>query len=168
MESHRHQPVNRPAPAGALRRLTVALATGLGFGYSPVASGTAGALWGLVLAAGVAGLPGLPAQIAAAAVLTVLAVPLCGAAEAVFARRDDRRIVADEFLTFPLCMLGLPFTPAVCVVAFLTNRFFDIVKPPPANRLQEWPGGGGVVADDVVAALYSLAVNHLLVRLLGW
>jgi phosphatidylglycerophosphatase A len=65
----------------------------------------------------------------------------------------------------------LPWSPWVLLIAFLSCRFFDIVKPPPANQLQRLRGGFGIVIDDVVASLYSLAFNHavygfVLVRLL--
>ena len=75
----------------------------------------------------------------------------------------DQRIVADEFLTFPICMIGLPVTLEhwwLVAMAFLTFRICDILKPPPAHQLQRLHGGLGVVADDFFAALYSLGINH--------
>lgn len=158
MSSEKFSPVNRAAPSGIRRRLAVLVATGAGLGYSPVASGTVGSLWGIVL---VLGLRGLPAwgQVVAAAILVLAAIPICHDAEAVFNRKDDGRIVADEFMTFPVCMIGLPADPYLIAVAFVTNRFFDIVKLPPAAQLQRIPGGIGIVLDDLAAATYSLAVN---------
>lgn len=156
--------VDRPAPTGWRRRLALFAATGAGLGYSPVASGTVGSVWGLLLVWGMQPLP-VWGQAILAAVLCLAAVPICHQAEAVLGRKDDGRIVADEYLTFPLCMLGLPFSPLMLATAFLTCRFFDIVKPPPASQLQRIPGGIGIVIDDVVATLYSLALNHALYRL---
>lgn len=159
MTPEKYAPVDRPPPGGWRRRLSLALATGFGLGYSPVASGTVGTLWGILLVAALNAW-GHAAGIALAAVLlAALAIPVCHDAEAVLGRKDDGRIVADEYLTFPLCMLGLPFWPMIGI-AFVTCRFFDIVKPPPARRLQDLPGGTGIVLDDVVASLYSLALNH--------
>ena len=166
MSSEKFSPVDRAAPRGGRRAVSLFVATGAGFGYCPVASGTVGALWGIPLVwALLHYLPGLGLQVGAAVLLTALAVPFCHDAEAVFKRKDDGRIVADEYMTFPLCMLGLPFTPGVIVVAFLTNRVFDVLKLPPASSLQRVPGGAGIVIDDAVAALYSLAVNHLFYHL---
>ena len=91
------------------------------------------------------------------------AVPLCGAAERHYGRKDDGRIVADEYLAFPLAAVGLPpagLHPAWLLVPFLAFRFFDIVKPPPARGLQRLHGGPGIVIDDVIAALYALAASH--------
>ena len=46
--------------------------------------------------------------------------------------------------------------------AFLLFRLFDIVKPPPANIIdREWHNGFGVMADDIVAAFYTVVVLAL-------
>ena len=160
------------------RKPIILLATGFGLGLSPVASGTAGTLLGFPIMLGLAPLWAHPAfrahpafqahsgsgelvaQIIAALCLALLAIPICGVAEKHFGRKDDGRIVADEFMTFPIGLLGLPLSPGVLALAFFTNRVFDVLKPFPANRLQRLSGGLGIVVDDGVAALYSLLVNH--------
>lgn len=142
-----------------LRQLNLILATGFGLGLSPVASGTAGTLPGLAIVWWLWRY-GVPCQIAAAILLPLLAIPICGAAERHYGRKDDGRIVADEYLTFPIAMIGLPFTPLMVAIAFVSCRFFDVVKFPPARRLQALRGGTGIVIDDVFASLYSLAANH--------
>jgi phosphatidylglycerophosphatase A len=145
-------------------------ATGMGLGLSPIAPGTVGTLWGVLLVFlfwPILPHPGL--QAAFAALLSVLAIPICNAGDRWFRTKDDRRIVADEYLTFPLCMIGLPATLEtgwVMVLAFVTCRAFDILKPPPAYGLQRLRGGLGIVMDDVIASLYSLALNHILYRLI--
>lgn len=145
---------------GAARLPVLILATGFGLGLSPVASGTVGSLLGVLLALGLYRLPGLGWQVGAAVLLALAAVPLCEYAERFLGRKDDGRIVADEYLTFPICILGLPPEPWLLACAFVVNRVFDIAKPPPANRLQACHGGFGIVVDDVIACLYALAVNH--------
>lgn len=163
MSTEKFSPVDREPPQGMRHHLAVFFATGAGFGFSPIASGTVGTLWGIpiVWAMHAAGL-GLPLFILVSIVLCLVAVPVCHDAEAVFGRKDDGRIVADEYATFPLCMIGLPFEPATVVIAFLTHRFFDILKLPPAAGLQRITGGPGIVIDDVAASVYSLAANHAL------
>jgi phosphatidylglycerophosphatase A len=144
-----------------IRRLAVVLATGFGLGMSPVASGTVGTLPGILIV--IAVWPhGLAWQLVAAILLPLLAIPICHRAEQVFGTKDDGRIVADEYLTFPITLIGLPLAPWVMAMAFITARIFDIVKPPPARRLQDLHGGLGIVIDDVFASLYSLALNHLI------
>jgi phosphatidylglycerophosphatase A len=146
-------------------RWVIWLATGFGLGYAPVASGTFGSLPGVALAVGLAmGGMGWLAQLAVCLVLAAVAVPICTAAERQFGEKDDGRIVADEYLTFPLCLVGIPWLahPWFLAVAFVVNRVMDIVKPPPARGIQDLPEGWGVLLDDFVAFLYALAVNHAL------
>lgn len=142
------------------------LSTGFGFGLSRFMPGTVGTLWGLPLAWAVFQLPSLTWQIAACIALTLLAVPVCAAAEKQLGKgKDPGCIVADEYCTLPICYLGLPFTPWVILSGFVLHRIFDITKPPPIRQLQNLKGGIGIVADDFLAALLALACNHLLFRL---
>lgn len=145
-----------------MKKLLVLFATGFGLGYSPVASGTVGTVLGIPLVLALWTCPHLIGQVVGAVLLALFSVLVCQAGEDHFKTKDDGRIVADEYLTFPICMLGLPAEPWVLAMAFLTARFFDIVKPPPAFQLQKLKGGFGITIDDVVASLYSLAVNHLI------
>ena len=143
-----------------MKRLGVLLATGLGLGFSPIASGTVGSLLGVAIVVAMASLSwGWHALLAA--VLVVVAIPICEWAEDYFGRKDDGRIVADEYLTFPLCVIGLPWVEHYWLlgVAFLTARILDIIKPTPARQIQDLHGGLGIVLDDVVSSLYALGVN---------
>jgi phosphatidylglycerophosphatase A len=101
-----------------------------------------------------------------------VAIPVAGVAEKHYGKKDDGRIVVDEYLTFPICMLGLPWLahPSLLAVGFVVNRVMDIVKIPPARQSQRLPGGWGIVVDDAIACLYALALNHLFYRfvLLRW
>lgn len=159
-----------PSPR-LLDRFTLLVATWFGLGYSPVASGTCGALPGALIAYGAAWVAfpsghitalGVAGQVIFALVLSGLAVPVCDVAENLLGTKDDGRIVADETLTFPVCAIGLPLVtaPWMLAVAFVVNRACDIVKPPPARRLQDLHGGFGIVVDDFIACLYALAINH--------
>ena len=141
-------------------KLLVFLATGFGLGLSPVAPGTAGTIPGVLIACVINyNLPQWWLQAVIAAALAVIAIPICTAGEKHFAVKDPHPVVADEYLTFPLCMIGLPPEPWVLAVAFVTHRAMDIVKPFPARQLQRLPGGLGIAIDDVFSSLYSLAVN---------
>ena len=143
------------------RKASLLVATGFGLGLSPFAPGTMGTALGVLM---VMGLPrvAIVGQICFAGVLAIMAVPMCDLAEKHFGSKDDRRIVADEYLTFPICIVALPWqsAPWLLALAFVTHRLFDIIKPFPARRLQKLPGGKGIVVDDVISSLYALAVNH--------
>jgi len=148
-----------------MKKLALIPATGFGLGWSPLASGTVGSLPGVLIAWGIVSWStGL--QILTAVVMAAVAVPLCDAAEQYLGRKDDGRIVADEYMTFPICLIGIPWLnhPWFLAVAFVICRLLDIVKPPPARQAQDLTGGLGIVADDVISSLYALLINHLLWR----
>jgi phosphatidylglycerophosphatase A len=146
-------------------KLNQHIATGFGLGLSRFMPGTAGTLWGIPLAWAVAQIPSVNLQVAVCLILTLMAIPICEAAEKQLGKgKDPGCIVADEYLTLPLVYLGLPFTPWVVLSGFVLHRIFDITKPPPIRQLQRLTGGVGIVIDDFLAALMALAVNHLLFR----
>jgi len=112
--------------------------------------------------------------------VTVLGLGFLGvwasdAAERVFARKDDGRIVVDEvvgqLLTLaPLAMLAPAAarrSPGWLLAGFLLFRLLDIVKPPPARWAERsFAGGAGVMLDDVLAG--ALGAVLLGLALLWW
>ena len=160
-------------PGGSFaEKCVVFVATGFSTGIAaPFASGTFGSIPGVALAYAFCALHfSMPLQIAIAAVLTLMAIPVCTIAEKVFAKKDDGRIVADEWMLYPIAVAGLPLlsfqSPLWCVawgaLFFCVIRFFDIVKFPPCRKIQILPGGWGVVLDDLIANVYSLGANWAL------
>jgi phosphatidylglycerophosphatase A len=99
--------------------------------------------------------------------LSLLAVPICDTAERVLRKKDDGRICADEWMLFPCCAIGIPLVQHLWMVpvCFLVARACDIIKPPPARKLQEIHGGVGIVIDDFIASIYALAINHSIYRI---
>jgi phosphatidylglycerophosphatase A len=95
-----------------------------------------------------------------------LAVGICGEAARRLGRTDPGEVILDEFAVMPLCYLfwqtqtGWPDW-AVLLTGFALFRFYDILKPLGIRRLQSLPGGWGIVADDVAAALAACATLHL-------
>jgi phosphatidylglycerophosphatase A len=55
----------------------------------------------------------------------------------------------------------------VSVLGFLLFRLFDIIKPYPAQRLEELDAGLGAMADDVMAGLYAALVLSFLLPLIA-
>ena len=146
-------------------KFSLLVASGFGLGLmAPAAPGTVGSLPGVALAYATTLLP-LWAQIPAVTGLAILAIPFCGIAERVLGVKDDGRITADEWLLYPLALTGIPLWNLPwwsMVVFFCVVRFVDIVKPWPARGLQSIPGGRGIVIDDFIANLYSLAINWVI------
>ncbi|MFN7572449.1 MAG: phosphatidylglycerophosphatase A [Betaproteobacteria bacterium] len=146
------------------------IALGLGSGLPRIAPGTWGTLagWALYVALD----PWLAGGGWPWAVLGVFAV---GAWAAQVTGRhlgaaDSSHIVIDEIVAFWIVLLMLPADTAYPVVqqaaAFLIFRFFDIVKPPPIRAVDaRFKNGLGVMADDLIAAFYTLLLFALWVRL---
>jgi phosphatidylglycerophosphatase A len=59
---------------------------------------------------------------------------------------------------------ALPATWTIALLGFVVFRVLDVVKPWPARRLEGLHGGLGMMADDVMAAVYA----NLLLRGLLW
>jgi phosphatidylglycerophosphatase A len=166
--------LSRPNWPRALSTKTVLACARLGpLGRNLPAPGTWGSLAGLLyftvfFAHGV-GVFGLVALHAAG---IFLAVALCGEAEVRLGRRDPGEVILDEFVAMPLCFLGwLQLAGTwprwvVLVSGFLLFRLFDILKPFGIRRLQDLPGGWGVVVDDLAAALATCVTLHVLQGLL--
>ncbi len=70
---------------------------------------------------------------------------------------DAACIVIDEVIGVWLVLMMFPQRPMTWIAAFLAFRFFDIVKFPPSDKIDEkLKGGKGIMADDVVAALWAI------------
>ncbi len=76
---------------------------------------------------------------------------------------DHGSIVWDEIVPFWLILLMTPTTFLWQLAAFALFRYFDITKPQPARYFDEHVKNGfGVMADDLVAAGYTLLCLALL------
>lgn len=160
-----------------VRSIALALATAGGAGLAPVAPGTAGSA---VTAAAFALLS--PERLAlyggGVLLLTALGTWAAGAAERIFERGDDGRIVIDEvvgqLLTLaPLVGPGAAVAAAAfpggvlgaVVTGFVVFRVLDVWKPGPVGWAERRLGGGlGVMADDVLAGLLGAAVLAALLK----
>jgi phosphatidylglycerophosphatase A len=74
---------------------------------------------------------------------------------------DNQRIVIDEVAGYLVTVALVPKTAGNLMIGFVLFRLFDIWKPPPVRWVDRHVHGGfGVVADDLVAALYAAAILY--------
>jgi phosphatidylglycerophosphatase A len=163
--------VREPGPGVVTRlsppdRLALAIATGLGAGYAPIAPGTAGSALAVVVLALVPFTRG--ALLGFFVAVTLAGVWAADRAERLIGGKDPGRIVIDEIAGMTLSVLVLPLTPSVLLAGFVLFRVLDVVKPFPAGRSQAIRGGAGVMIDDLIAGLYALGALALARWLLGW
>jgi phosphatidylglycerophosphatase A len=142
-------------------------ATGFGSGYAPLAPGTAGTLVGIPLYWVFSAMP-WPLWLITVAAFTCLAWYASEEGEKLFGRKDAPCIVIDEIAGLQWSLFMITPTALHAALGFGLFRLFDIVKPFPARLFQErLPGGCGVVADDLAAALYANVILQLLTRFGG-
>ena len=152
-----------------------------GAGYAPVAPGTFGSAAAVAVAAVVYLLLGhfnaftpanWSAALVAGMVLAGVGCVACGPfAVSHFARPDPPPVVIDEVAGMFLTLLFVPLVGGpkawlTFAVAFLAFRIFDVWKPPPCGKLENLPAGWGILADDLMAAVYANVVCQLVVRFL--
>ena len=134
-------------------------------GYFYPASGTAASV--------IAVIPGaILAMIApfylVAAILVVIVIGIHAADlfQAVTGEKDAKQVVIDEVAGQWVALLVpayLGLTQIVWPIAALVLfRAFDILKPWPIRKLEDLPGGLGVMADDIMAGLYATGCLYLI------
>ncbi len=150
------------------------IATSLGVGFLPVAPGTWGALLAIVL--------WLPlylwaspevnfwVTLGATALLTWAGTWASTESEKYWGK-DPVAACADETVgqwisLLPLCAGAAAIPWWEILVSLALFRFFDIFKPLGIRSMERFPGGYGMMADDILAGIYSavllMALNWLM------
>ncbi len=84
--------------------------------------------------------------------------------------KDPQEVVIDEIAAFYLLIFFAPLGTFSMIVKlpilFVLFRIFDIIKLYPANLVERFEGGLGVMLDDLVAAAYALIVYLILIWVL--
>ena len=147
------------------------ICTSLGAGFLPKAPGTWGAIVGIILwlplYLWVDPLVCVLTTAAATAILAAVGAWACSVAEKywgpdpVIACVDET--VGQWFALIPVVMC--PWWEIILALALF--RFFDIFKPLGIRKMERLPGGTGIMADDLLAGLYSaillLIINYFFI-----
>ncbi|WP_268991501.1 phosphatidylglycerophosphatase A [Limnobaculum eriocheiris] len=134
------------------------IATGFGSGLSPKAPGTFGSLAAIPFFYLLQMLP-MPAYLLMLVITFALGVWACQAATDAIGMDDHGAIVWDEFVGMWITCIALPQGFIWMIAAFITFRFFDILKPWPIRWFDNHCSGGfGIMIDDVVAGLIAFGV----------
>jgi phosphatidylglycerophosphatase A len=166
--------------------LALAIAT-CGVGYLPFAPGTLGALVGAGLyvtfwtwinqifvsrALRIGGnlldfyTPQVTFMLVIVFAATMLGIWAASRTERMIQKKDPSIVVIDEVAGQMIALLSWPFLAHsgwTLISAFVLFRVFDIWKPYPIRRLEGLESGLGIMADDVLAGVYALIANSLLI-----
>jgi phosphatidylglycerophosphatase A len=145
-------------------RLALVLGTWFGCGYFPWGPGTVGSIAAMLIAIALhqfvyAGRAGL------VLVILVLLLPAIWAASQtalLVGKKDPGIVVVDEVLGQWITLLGAVLLNWKAYIGgFVLFRIFDIWKPWPIRRLEQLPGGIGIVADDLAAGIYGALILYI-------
>src|SRR5215203_6620514 len=141
-----------------------AISTCLGIGYIQKGAGTVAALvgciaWYLIQVGGV----NTWGSLAFILILLVAGIWSAGVVEKEWGH-DSNKVVVDELLGMCISLFLLPVTWEYIALSFLLFRFFDILKPLYIRKAESLPGGWGVMADDILAGIYSNIMLQLVAK----
>ena len=144
------------------------LSTGFGIGLIPFAPGTLGSGLGLCLYIFFAhfSYPNVNGFILLV-LLLMIGTFIVNQSLKEIGSKDHQEIVIDEVLAMMLVVHFIPPDPKWAIAAFLIFRFFDISKPYPIRKIEKkYKNAFGIMADDMVAAIYSIILILVLKYLL--
>jgi phosphatidylglycerophosphatase A len=147
-----------------MHKFVTFVATGGYVGFFPIAPGTVGTLVGIVFYF-LFSFFSLGLYLLSTTALFIFGGWIAERAEILFGQKDSPRIVIDEIVGLLVTMILIPFSLGNVLAGFVFFRLFDIIKPPPAGKIdRQMKGGFAVMLDDVVAGLYATVSLHLTLR----
>ena len=144
------------------------ISLGFGSGLSPIMPGTAGTLLGWLLFRGLtAAFPSYFTQITWGIIVVfgfILGIWTCTKSGDALNSPDDGSMVWDEIIGIWFVLLVfMPTTLLGECWLFFLFRLFDMTKPPPIRQLDtQLKGGLGVMADDILAAIFAMIAYVLI------
>lgn len=149
--------------------LALAIAT-CGVGYLPLIPGTFGSMLGVGIFLLLTRVTSGP-WVVLISILVIIFSGIWAATrtEELSGRKDPGKVVVDEVAGQMISLLPLTiFTVSTLavIVSFTLFRFFDIVKPYPAGRLEGLKGGYGIMCDDLVAGAYGAVITSIIIAIL--
>ena len=150
------------------------IATSFGAGFLPVAPGTWGAIVGVILWLPLyLWCPGAPAYITTAAltVFFTVAGTWASSVSEKYWGKDPVAACVDETVGQLISLLPLCGGPQsapwwLILVSLALFRLFDIFKPLGIRAMERFPGGFGMMADDILAAIYAACIVEAILLLI--
>ncbi len=145
------------------RQPYVLVATWFGCGLLIPASGTWGSLGALPFGLILLKLGGAPLLLATIALLLPLGFWASRLFHEATKTEDCGAVVVDEVAGMWVALLVTSLNPILVLAAFVLFRFFDILKPWPISFVEKkLPGDWGVMADDLLAGVFTAACVFML------
>ncbi len=148
-----------PTPAFLIAHPAHFIALGFGAGLARVMPGTFGTLVAFPIAWLLRAVGGDLVWLVVVAILGIVGIWASEITGRNLGASDHGSIVIDEIVAFLIVLFFAGESVVQQVIAFLLFRAFDIAKPPPIRQVDATlKNGAGVMADDFIAAFYTLVV----------
>ncbi|MFH1519886.1 MAG: phosphatidylglycerophosphatase A [Candidatus Omnitrophota bacterium] len=146
-------------------KINLSIATLFGVGFTPLCPGTASCIAAVLVFL----ILGNSIYFVIFTLLSlILSFPASARAEEIFGVKDCKKIVIDDFSGMLITLLFIPKRIEFIISAFFLFRMLDMLKIPPADRIERLKGAKGIVGDDLVAGIYAnliLQVVRLLLKI---
>lgn len=132
------------------------LASWLGSGFLKPAPGTWGSLAALPFGLALSYYSGITGLLLGIALIFIIGLWSAAIFEEQSGVHDDKRIVIDEVAGQWIALIPAAFNPLLILLAFISFRFFDILKPWPIGYIdKKVEGAFGVMFDDIIAGIFA-------------
>lgn len=146
-------------------KVSLTIATLFGVGFTPLCPGTASCVVAVLIFLLIKN----PIYFLIFTIFSVIiSFPTSARAEKIFKIKDCKKIVIDDFSGMLITLTFIPKRIEFIIPAFFLFRMLDMLKIPPANKIERLHGARGIVGDDIVAGIYAnliLQAVRLLLRI---
>lgn len=155
-----------------MQHIAKILASGFGTGYAPIAPGTVGSILMTFILYGMIRFELFDYTefqillILLTILLFVIGVWASNVVESDWGK-DPSKVVIDEMLGIVVAFICIPMEYVYLIVSLVLFRVFDIWKPLGIRKMEDYKGGIGVMADDLLAGIYANITLQVLILLQG-
>jgi phosphatidylglycerophosphatase A len=139
----------------------------LSLGFKPIVQSAFGAIIGALLAFIFCYFFPLWLRILLLFIIIGISIPLATRLEKFFKKKDTKIIFFDEIAgvlvaTLPIRFSSISITLSQIFIALLIFGLLDSMKIFPANKIEHFSAGWGIVLDDIVAGIYTAIILLLI------
>lgn len=142
----------------------------LSLGFKPIFQSACGAILGAVIAFVFCYFFSFWLRILLLIIIIGISIPLATKLEKFFKRKDTKIIFFDEIVGMLVATLPIHFSSMSIILTqiFITLLIFgliDAMKVFPANKIEHFFGGWGIVLDDIIAGTYASISIAIILRI---
>jgi phosphatidylglycerophosphatase A len=147
-------------------KIAIFIATGFYSGYFPLAPGTMGTIVAIPFYFIISLFNSIIYYSIIILVLFIIGTIASSKAIKIYRQEDPSPVVLDEIVGFLVALFLIEITWWRLLAAFFIFRFFDITKPFPVGAVERIGKGFGIMADDLIAGIYTNLIMHLAIKFL--